>query len=162
MRVSLHFAVFLQIIKLFVAVCFALRRVDLEVLLSLGSILGINKIPVLFVHAVSASDGPDNYNNDRESDWHDKHERIFLFLELNNLWVRLNNHSLGLDGGFSLNTDCDVVVRHRLFNLNIKVRVEVVSSTDVCLGVFSIHNGYWLVCAPAAGSVSFCNNRRKL
>jgi len=62
-------------------------RVDLEILSSLSSVLGLQKISLLFVHAISASNSSNKDNNNGESNWNDDDIWVFLLFESDYFWT---------------------------------------------------------------------------
>jgi len=67
-------------------------RVDLEILSSLSSILGLHKISLFFVHAISASNSSNKDNNNGESNWNDDNIWVFLFFKSNYFWTSRVNY----------------------------------------------------------------------
>jgi len=142
-------------------ICVWLSRIRLdlkfEVLRSLSSLLSIFKNILFLIHDISASDSCDNDNNCRESNWHDKNERIFFFVKMNHLWSSINHYGLVLINSIRLilNLNGHVVVVRRLLDLDVKVWVEFVLSSDVVLHIFAVYQSHRLISTTAGSVISF-------
>jgi len=134
-------------------------RLDLkfEVLRSLSSLLSIFKNILFLIHDISASDSCDNDNNCRQSNWHYDYERIFFFVKMNHLWSSINHYGLVLINSIRLilNLNGHVVVVRRLLDLDVKVWVEFVRSSDVVLHIFAVYQSHWLISTTAGSVISF-------
>jgi len=67
-------------------------RVDLEIFSSLRSVLGLQKISLFFVHAISASNSSNKDNNNGKSNWNDDDIRVFLLFESDYFWTSRINY----------------------------------------------------------------------
>jgi len=105
----IHFCVFLFLTNVWI---------DLKVLCSLNSILGLKFLSLFFVDTVSANNSCDNNDHNRESNWHDEDEWVLILFKLNDFRVCLYNDSLVLLSSvlISIDGNSHVVVRHTLFN----------------------------------------------
>jgi len=68
------------------------RRIDLEILCSLGSVLGLQKFSLFFVYAISASNSSNKDNNNGKSNWNDDDIWVFLLFESDYLWTSRVNY----------------------------------------------------------------------
>lgn len=106
------------------------------------------------VDTVSAKNGSDYNDYNRESDWYNEDEWVLLLIKMDHLWVGLNDNSLILLNWliFPLNSNSHIVVSNLLINLDSKIWVKVVSFANIVLNVLSVDDGSWLVIGSTAAT----------